>query len=450
MNFDVRAARALGAGDHLTVDDAPGLRLVASESTRAWVYRYKSPVDRRMRQVRLGRWPAMGLAGALAAWERTRAERDAGHDPSQEKRQQRHQMTAQAREAGFTVRRACDEFLKRYRGTVAARTYAEAERLLVRELGSVERRGAATITRADAFDLVDSMRGRPVVAAALRRLLGAVWDNALDAGRLKPDVPNWWRLVLRGKLPSKGKIIAGRHQGQETKRVLAEHELALLLPWLPNFTRDVEDAVTLYLWTCCRGAEIVAMDAGEVSDEADGLWWTIPRAKLKMRRNPLTTDLRVPLAGRAAAVVRRRLAAVDGRGYLFPSRGRSGHIEQKALGVAIWAHLQRCDSRPEWVRPRLPVADFAPHDLRRTGRTLLASLGCPSEVAEAILGHLLPGVQAVYNLHGYDAERRVWLTRLAQRLEQLAAGPGRAGGRSPAAPRQTPAARATASRRDPG
>ncbi len=58
---------------------------------------------------------------------------------------------------------------------------------------------------------------------------------------------------------------------------------------------------------------------------------------------------------------------------------------------------------------------------------MLAGLGCPSDVAEAILGHVQPGVQAVYNRHGYDAERRDWLTRLAERLEAIAAAsPGSA------------------------
>ena len=60
--------------------------------------------------------------------------------------------------------------------------------------------------------------------------------------------------------------------------------------------------------------------------------------------------------------------------------------------------------------------------MRRTGRTLLASLGCPSEVGEAILGHLPPGVQKVYNRHHYDAERRHWLSQLGDALERLARG----------------------------
>lgn len=168
------------------------------------------------------------------------------------------------------------------------------------------------------------------------------------------------------------------------------------------------------------------MQAGELTDEADGLWWTLPAAKRKTRRSATATDLRVPLVGRAEAVVRRRLEAAAGD-WLFPGRV-ADHIAQKVLGVAVWSHMPGCALRPDWVRPRLPVADWAPHDLRRTARTMLGALGCPAEVAEAILGHALPGVLGTYNRHGYDAERRAWLTRLAERLEQLG-GRGRARGR---------------------
>ena len=424
--FDARQARALAPGDHLTIPDAPGLRLVATASRRAWVYRYRSPVDDRMRQLKLGLWPAMGFPAALAAWERVKAQRDAGSDPAAEKRATRRQQAAQARETGFTVRQACADYLEAYAAAVTPKTYAEAARLLTGELDAIAARPAASITRADAFDLLDGMRDRPVIAQRVRQLLGAVWDRALDAGRLAPDVPNWWRLVLRGKLASKGKIVGGEHQGVE-KRALSEAELRLLLPWLPNFSRDVEDALTLILWTCCRGAEVVAMEAGEVAEEPDGWWWTVPRGKLKMRRNPLLSDLRVPLEGRALAVVKRRLTAHPA-GFVFPSRGASGHIEQKALGVAVWTHMPGCELREEWVRPRLPVQAWAPHDMRRTGRTLLAAMGCPADVAEAILGHMLPGVQGTYNRHTWDAERRVWLSRLSDRLEQLA-GPAPGGDR---------------------
>ena len=53
--------------------------------------------------------------------------------------------------------------------------------------------------------------------------------------------------------------------------------------------------------------------------------------------------------------------------------------------------------------------EFTIHDLRRTMRTHLSSLGVRSEVAERCLNHKPPGIEAVYNTHDYFAERRAAL-----------------------------------------
>ncbi len=79
--------------------------------------------------------------------------------------------------------------------------------------------------------------------------LGAAWEYALDAGLLYENPLNWWRQVMRGRLRSKGKVHVGT-----VKRVLTEAELARLVPWLGNFSELVRDVLTLYLWTCARGA----------------------------------------------------------------------------------------------------------------------------------------------------------------------------------------------------
>ena len=89
MRFDARTASKLPAGQHMTFDGFPGLRFQASESRRSWIYRYKSPIDDRMRQVKLGEWPAMGFPAAISEWEQKRAARDAGADPAAAKREKR-------------------------------------------------------------------------------------------------------------------------------------------------------------------------------------------------------------------------------------------------------------------------------------------------------------------------------------------------------------------------
>ena len=42
------------------------------------------------------------------------------------------------------------------------------------------------------------------------------------------------------------------------------------------------------------------------------------------------------------------------------------------------------------------------------------------DVAESVIGHMIPGVAGVYNRHQYDEQRVEWLRRLSERLEELA------------------------------
>lgn len=429
MQFDARAAKILAAGDHLIVPDAPGLRLVASTTGRAWIYRYKSPLDGGMRQLKLGQWPAMSVSAAVVEWERRKADRDAGRCPATEKRAARHEGARRAAELRqsepakrHTVRALVADFIAQDAAhRRKPKGLAELRRTMDTMLGEVGEMLPSDITRSVAYGLISSYQATPVQAANLRRDLGAAWDWGHDSGKLGEDVPNWWRQILRGKLRSKGKIVGGVHQGTPVKRVLTVSEVGQVLRHLPHLSRLPAELLTLYLWTGCRGAEICAIEGREVSQERDGWWWTIPKDKLKTASHPLTTDLRVPLVGRALDIVLARMDA-HGSGHLYPpQRGKANHVDQKVVGVAVWWHMPGCTLRPEQARPRWPVVDWAPHDLRRTVRTQLAAMRCPREVAEAILGHLLPGVEGVYNRHQYDAERREWITRLAACWEAAAA-----------------------------
>lgn len=431
MTFDARTIKLLPAGQHLTSPDFPGLRLEASAQYRTWIYRYKSPIDGRMRQTKIGRWPAMSLHAAVARWEELRATREAGADPALEVKQARAEKrqadaaakTAQV-QAAYTVADLCADYYEGYvRLSRAKKGADEVRRMFDTMLGPCGTMAATEVTRSHAFDLIQSYAATaPVQAKKLRSELGAAWDYASDAGRLPDTVPNWWRQILRGKIKSKGKKIAGERIGT-AKRVLSPEEIGTLIRWLPNFTALVEDALTLYLWTGTRGAEIVALEGREVRQETGGIWWwTIPKTKTKNARHENATDLRVPLFGRALNVVLRRKERF-GDGWLFPARTRDGrvaHTEQKAVQVAVYNHQPYSTTRPELERARLPVTHWAPHDLRRSARTLLAAMGCPGDVAESVLGHMIPGVAGAYNRHQYDAERVEWLRRLSDRLEELA------------------------------
>lgn len=56
MYFDARAAKALPTGSSIVIQGCPGLRLEATASGKNWVYRFKSLLDQRMRQVKFAIW----------------------------------------------------------------------------------------------------------------------------------------------------------------------------------------------------------------------------------------------------------------------------------------------------------------------------------------------------------------------------------------------------------
>lgn len=424
MLFNVRAAKALKAGDHLTVGGAPGLRLEASTRGWAWTYRYKSPIDGGMRQVKLGMWPAISAAQAGVEWEKLKAQRDAGRDPAMEKRQARQAARAAtsvsaAERATYLVGNLIDDYAEWAAPKRTPKTSAEMRRTLRTGCDDALRAMLPSeVTRAVAYDTISRIASTPVQAGNLRRELGAAWEWGHDSGRLAETVPNWWRQILRGKLKSKGKIVNGEHQGV-SKRHLSRDEVAHVIRLLPKMSTLERDLLTLYLWTGCRGSELVKMEGAELSEVDGVLWWIIPKGKVKMARHELADDLPVPLLGRAREIALRRRSE-HGDGFLFPpTRGHAPHVDQKVVGVAVWGHRAGNQVYPEACRFRWGIPDWAPHDLRRTVRTHLSRLGCPAEVAEAVLGHIDVD-EDVYDRHDYRPQRLAWLTKLTEDWEHAA------------------------------
>ena len=424
MVFDARAAKALQPGGVIAVDGCPGLRLLATKFGKTWTYRYKTP-EGKLRQVALGPWPGLSLHDAMAAWMDARGKKAAGVDPAAQRRAARQAAKATpAPPKSYTVALLVGDYIKGQLEVNRAKDGAAAARRALERMLAAEPELAATdaakVTRAQCFDVLDARKATPMATAKLRSMLGSAWEFALDAGRLDGNTPNWWRQLMQGKLKSKGKVMGGKHVGQ-SRRALRNEEIAALLGWLGNMHQIGRDAVVMYLWTCTRGSEIFAMRPEHVTKEGAVLWWTVPKELTKNARFADAVDLRVPLFGRARQVVERRLASVGRSGFLFES-GKGEQYTQHAFSTYIY-DLQPYSPKAKRRGSRateMPVTNWTPHNLRRTGRTLLAALGCPRDIGEAVVGHMPPAIEATYNVHSYDAERVEWLQRLDAHLASLA------------------------------
>lgn len=372
------------------MENCPGLRLKCNGTRKTWVYRYES--NGLMKQKAFGHWPKMGRAEAIEAWELMR---DSGVKPDPSK---------------YTVGQVIDDYIE---GHLRSNRTVDSFNAAVATLGKADPiRGlqSASVTRTVAFDLINSYKDTPEAARKLKGLLAAAWDYALDAGTIDGDTPNRWRDVMRGRLVSKGKTISGVNVGVQ-RRYLTDSEVSALLQWMDAMTPVARDITVLYLWTCARGGEILSMEPGHIGQEGDQWWWTVPKALTKNAKSPFAVDLRVPLFGLALEVVQRRMKSEP----MF--LGATGEpMTQRIYSTYIYS-LQPYSKRHALLR--CPVTNWTPHNLRRTSRTMLSSLGCTNEIGEAILGHLPANIVATYNSSTYDRERVVWLKALSDRLDAL-------------------------------
>lgn len=399
------------------------MRLEVSATTKTWTYRYRSPLDAtKLRQLKLGQWPAMSPAAAAAEWQAARDLRELGRDPADERKRER--SSAAARLTGvYTLERLVDDYAEGYlRVNREAKGAKNIERRLRQAIVGREETPVTDVGRALVFDVIQSLVDRPVLARSVRTEMAAAWRVGLEAGKVPETLPNWWAEKTSQKLRSKGAVREGKHKGT-AKRVLTSQEVQTLFARdFALFSQQVRDFLTLQLWTCTRGGEICQMQKSQISEKEGVLWWTVPKEAMKIRHVEVAHDLRVPLFGRAQEIVRRLL--LNEGNWLFPSIGRDGVVKaqtQPYMQSKVHYLQPYSKTKPEHNRRRLTVTHWSPHDLRRTGRTILASMGCPHEVGEAILGHVLPGVAGDYNLYRYDAERCHWLAALSAKLEEFIA-----------------------------
>ncbi len=90
-------------------------------------------------------------------------------------------------------------------------------------------------------------------------------------------------------------------------------------------------------------------------------------------------------------------AAGKGNGEFNSFRQRKAELDEKLPDM------------PDWVL----------HDLRRTVRSLMAKAGVADNIAERVLGHVIAGIQGIYNRHDYVEGKADAFGRLAAHVETI-------------------------------
>ena len=325
--------------------DGGGLHLFITPSgSRLWRLKYR--IDGKEKLLSLGPYPTIPLAAAREKREEAKRLLADGVDPSAAKRETRRVEEAAV---GASFRAVAEELLaKMEREGRALRTLEKVRWLLGLTYDDLGARPIDAIRAADILPVLRLVeaRGRHETARRLRSTIGVVFRYAMATARAESDPTS----ALRGALTSP----TVTHRAAITEPAA----LGALLRALDTFDGQPTTRAALLLLPLLfpRPGELRAAEWSEF--DLDGAVWTIPAARMKMRR-----PHRLPLPRQAVEILR-GLYPLTGRGRLvFPSvRTVLRPISENTLNAAF-------------RRMGYGKDDVTAHGFRATASTLLNESG---------------------------------------------------------------------------
>jgi integrase len=242
------------------------------------------------------------------------------------------------------------------------------------------------IKRADVTKLLDHIeddrgpRQADIVLAIVRKMMN--WY----ASRNDYVVP-----VVRGMQRSNG-------VDRKRKRILDDNEIQALWTACGELGTTFGAIVKLLLLSGQRREKVATMKWDELVDGE----WRIPS---EAREKTNAGKLKLPQV--ALDLIKAQPLIADNP-YVFAVAVGSG---------AFNSFSQRKEELDKKLPEKMPP--WVLHDLRRTARSLMSRAGVRPDIAERVLGHAIPGVEGVYDRHGYGDEKAEALKRLAALLDTI-------------------------------
>jgi integrase len=357
-----------------------GLNLRVSPSgSKSWAVMFTSPDTEKRARMMLGTYPATSLATARTLAIEAHSKVEAGDDP---------RAVAGSYNAYMTVAMLIESYIAKHAGTIKTGK-ALAQRLRSDVLPIMGNVKLAELHRRDVQRVLDQIneRGSP---QSERKVFGDIRSMirwAVSRGDLEHDMMQGMKAP--GVSPPR-------------ERFLTEEEIAALWEaWPTLLPPRVTLALKLALVTGQRIGEVTGMTEDEL--DLRKAVWTIPASRAKNGSQHV-----VPLTAMALELIKEaRRTTINGR--LFPG------LSSMKIGQQVIRY-----------RDRLPVLDWAAHDLRRSVCTHLAKMGVPVLHIGAVANHRQVTKAGVtlshYVQHDYAKEKREALELWADRLSAIVAG----------------------------
>lgn len=253
-----------------------------------------------------------------------------------------------------------------------------------------------------------------------------------------------WRALLIDGNPAELvdiKQLVPNDYTKERKRQLSIEEIIKLKTIFDEMAKNYADASEKYgterplkkeaqiaLWLClgtiCRIGELLMTEWKHVNFEQRT--WFIPAANTKGERGQKRDQL-VYLSDFTLDQFKQLHALTGDSDWAFPARYKEGHVCEKTVSKQVGDRQVKFKQRSRKLQCRvennsLVTGDvkWTPHDLRRTGATLMQKLKISREVVNLCQNHVIGSkVDRVYLLDDYADEKREAWNKLGDRLEAI-------------------------------
>lgn len=416
------------------------------------LFRYEFKLDGRKRDHRLGSWPKKTLADLRAERDVAKTKVAQGIDPT--KANKAAKIEAQA---------------------AIAETIAKAERqktdnLSVADLfntwvkdGVARQDGNAELVRSFNKDVIPAIGKKKIKELSEHDLLSVlrkVRERGLNRTVviLNNDIGQMLRWAEKRK-PWRGLLVDGNPSDlvdvdklldpdyeEERDRILSADEIRELrdkfaaleanyesLPEGQKYSgvrpvsRRVQYAAWISLSTLCRIGELLKAEWRHVDLEA-GTWF-IPAGNTKGKRGK-RQDHHVFLSDFALSKFKQLYEETGDTPYCFPAKTGTNHIDVRTISKQIGDRQCQFKNRRKPLPGRqhndtLVLAggvngEWTPHDLRRTGATMMQSLGISLDIIDRCQNHVMKGkVRRHYLHHDYADEKAKAWKLLGDRIEAI-------------------------------
>lgn len=447
------------ADDGKTLREEGGLTAKVRAGVRGVtaLFRYEFKMGGAKRDQRLGSWPKKTLAQIRAERDELRASVTKGIEPATARKAAKIEAQAavaatiaEAERQAAKNKTVADLFEEWMRDGVSRQDgNAELRRSFSKDvLPAIGDKPLRTITEKDLLTLLRSIKARGLNRTVVIRSKD-IGQMLRWAEKRKP----WRNLMVDGNpadLIDVNKLLDHDYQEQRD-RLLSTGEiqelqqiftrLACEYDALPAGTkysgiRPVNSRVQCAVWIClstlCRIGELLKSEWRHI-DLEKGTWF-IPAEASKGHKGK-RQDHHVFLSSFALNQFIRLRQETGHTSFCFPSKDESSHVDTKTVSKLI-GDRQCCfknRSKPlsgrhhddSLVLSQGKKGEWTPHDLRRTGATMMQELGVTLEIIDRCQNHLLGGsrVRRHYLHYDYAKEKNDAWTILGDRLETILRAP---------------------------